>query len=127
MSVLYQNAERTIALIDIPASIAQAQGTALSPWTKQLLSCEPLKVPFPSLEPKQPANASNGGHVESEDQDDAAAIARLIEEALREIAQHTDRWCLPRIVGSARERQLPPQKRKSEWDGPNPPSDFSAN
>src|SRR5438034_9448471 len=105
MSVLYQNAERTVTLIDLPASIAQAQGTASSPWAKRLLSCEPLKAPYPSLEPKRRANDKTDGHVESEDQDDAAAITSLIEDALKEIARHTDRWCLPRVVGSVHERQ----------------------
>lgn len=46
-SILFQNSGSTIILIDLPQSISEGQQT-----TRKLFSSEPLKHPFPSVEPK---------------------------------------------------------------------------
>ncbi|KAL8760939.1 MAG: hypothetical protein Q9184_002907 [Pyrenodesmia sp. 2 TL-2023] len=51
-SILYQNEDKSISLIDIPRSISEAQGTASSPCTDLLYSSSPLEKPYPSIEPR---------------------------------------------------------------------------
>ncbi|KAL8779252.1 MAG: hypothetical protein Q9213_007024 [Squamulea squamosa] len=51
-SILYQNKSQTITLIDIPLSIALAQGTPDHPCTDLLYSQPPLAKPHPSTEPR---------------------------------------------------------------------------
>ncbi len=51
-SVLYQNEDRTVSLIDIPCSISEAQGTAHNPCVDLLYSSPPLEEPYPSIEPR---------------------------------------------------------------------------
>ncbi|KAI4206758.1 MAG: hypothetical protein LQ346_000947 [Caloplaca aetnensis] len=51
-SVLYQNEDKSISLIDIPCSISEAQGTAHNPCVDLLYSSPPLEKPYPSIEPR---------------------------------------------------------------------------
>jgi N6-adenosine-specific RNA methylase IME4 len=93
-SILYRNSDHTIILIDIPASIAAAQGR-----TDNLLSTPPLEVPIEPQEDFRPkvqgfktieAHESCGGAQHGE-------YKALIEQALTQIRLHVSgQWCEPR-------------------------------
>lgn len=51
-SILYQNKDRTVTLMDIPLSISLSQGTPDHPCTDLLYSSPPLEKPHPSIEPR---------------------------------------------------------------------------
>ena len=51
-SILYQNQDKTLTLLDIPNSISEAQGTPDEPCMDILFSLPPLEKPYPSIEPQ---------------------------------------------------------------------------
>lgn len=115
-AILYQNAERDITLIDIPTSIAVAQGNL-----ENLLSTAPLKDPIPiTNEPKTKKArekhsyyASNPLHVE---------YKAAVETALATIGGHVKGpWCLPRKVMT----QVP-KPRKGDMDVDDPEKELDA-
>ena len=53
--ILWQNEDRTVTLLDIPRSIAAAQGTRDCPFQDNLLSTKPLETPYTTNEPKSVA------------------------------------------------------------------------
>jgi N6-adenosine-specific RNA methylase IME4 len=93
-SILYQAADRTVTLIDIPTSIAAAQGR-----TDILLSTPPLEAP---IEPKEnyqskPQKAKTNKTHDSSDGAQHAEYKDLIEQALAVIrANVSGPWCSPR-------------------------------
>lgn len=96
--VLYQNATRDVILIDIPTSIAVAQGRS-----DRLLSTEPLERPI-KLDGAHSQNIKGAKahktqeffHVELH-----AEYRVLIEQALAEICTHVSgSWCAPRLLMS---------------------------
>ncbi|KAK5121763.1 hypothetical protein LTR85_004638 [Meristemomyces frigidus] len=95
-AVLWQTADQTVTLIDVPRSIAAAQGTLQQPCHDQLLSVEPLQAPFPSNEPKsEKARANLNGNLV--DQELHGEYVALLEHALLDVrGSHTGDWCLPR-------------------------------
>lgn len=99
-SILYQNADRTITLIDIPASIATAQGRA-----DTLLSTPPLEAPIEPKDDSQPKSQkakANKTH-DSSDEAQHAEYRLLIEQALAVIrANVSGPWCSPRKSLDAR-------------------------
>lgn len=100
-AILYQNAERDVTLIDIPTSIALAQGR-----TDTLLSTAPLESPIEPREdyrPKKSKATTNKAH-ESLDAAQHVEYKSVIEQALGEIRIHvTGAWCAPRKL----QAQLP--------------------
>lgn len=100
--VLYQNTDRTIALIDVPRSIAAAQGR-----TDTLLSTTPLEAPIEPKEDYQPKSqkakaAAAAAHTSSYGAHHAEYKA-LIEQALDEIRTHVSGpWCGPRRLLESR-------------------------
>ncbi|KAF2860985.1 hypothetical protein K470DRAFT_270217 [Piedraia hortae CBS 480.64] len=111
--ILFQTPDSSIILLDIPLSIASAQGRNCT-----LLSSSPLEAPYPSTEPKTPSAkqklatlAANAGEDESLAQDHIA----LISHALNTIHEsHQGDWCAPRWASSLKrphstlEPPLPP-------------------
>jgi N6-adenosine-specific RNA methylase IME4 len=93
-SILFQNTDRTITLIDIPTSIAVAQGRL-----DTLLSTSPLEAPIEASEdyrPKSKKAKTKKAHKVSDGAQHAEYKA-LIEQALAEIRTHiTGDWCTPR-------------------------------
>ncbi|KAH7414168.1 MT-A70-domain-containing protein [Phaeosphaeria sp. MPI-PUGE-AT-0046c] len=98
-SIIYQNTAQTIALIDIPQSIAAAQGR-----TDTLLSTTPLEAPIEPREDYQPksqrakgkAKAAVAHHPPSHGSHHVEYKA-LIKQALKEIHAHVSgQWCRPR-------------------------------
>jgi N6-adenosine-specific RNA methylase IME4 len=111
-SILYQNVDRTVTLIDIPTSIAVAQGRS-----DTLFSTTPLEAPIKPNEDYQPKSLKakvNEAH-ESSDGAQHAEYKVLIQQALSQI--HTGvsgNWCAPRKLLPQR-----PQHGKSvEIDDP---------
>jgi len=98
--LIYVNDANTIALVDIPTSIAHAQGTKDRPFDYTLASTEPLDTPFQDIEPKTQAarrrlTEQNPALPEDE------LYQKLIGAALAEIRlnYHGD-WCHPRRTSS---------------------------
>ncbi|CAO2650279.1 Nn.00g015710.m01.CDS01 [Neocucurbitaria sp. VM-36] len=90
-SIIYQNVQRDITLLDIPASIAAAQGRS-----DILLSTPPLDAP---IEPKADYRPKTQKARATEIPDSAqhAEYKVLIEQALTEIRTHVSNpWCAPR-------------------------------
>lgn len=82
-SILYQNPTRTIIVIDIPLSIAHAQGHSEPP--RKLYSIEPLEEPFASTEPKSAKAKKNVAARNGVDPVIAERYATLIDKAFEEV------------------------------------------
>lgn len=100
--ILWQNAEKTIILIDIPRSIAAAQSTKEEPCTDFLLSVAALEAPFPAQE------CNNTRIVKSLASNAANDFLHqeyhiLLQRALDEVRScHKDGWCQERTFISSR-------------------------
>ncbi|KAK0643595.1 MT-A70 family [Cercophora newfieldiana] len=100
-SILFQNASKTVVLLDLPRSLEEAQvpshrlTNADPPNLKRLVSAVPPTTPFNTPEPKSGFAVSTSSP--------ASQVAGLMtlaaaEAALAEIQNsHTGPWCLPRI------------------------------
>lgn len=115
-AILYQNHSRTVVLIDIPTSIALAQTASEYRALDVLVSSEPLRQPYSSIEPKsESARARLLQQSSSEEQEHHSELQKYIQTALRDIKQtYKGDWCLPRRVSSVKVNQSRPQKRKSD-------------
>lgn len=114
-AILYQNPSGTVILIDIPTSIAQAQTAPGCPDFDALISCEPVRQPYPSTEPKSEAARTK---VLQRADPEALAVHSLlrkqIQAALAEIrTAHKGDWCLPRHLSHVGARGPQVQKGKS--------------
>ncbi|KAL2006344.1 hypothetical protein VTN00DRAFT_9998 [Thermoascus crustaceus] len=122
-AILYQNAARTVFLIDIPTSIALTQELRPSPQRddsfhedlrittrrkKYLLSSPPLRVPYPAP-PEPKTDAARARILEripaAERSFHAEVIEPLVRNGLRELHEEYARgkgqeasWCLPRRI-----------------------------
>ncbi|PPJ50898.1 hypothetical protein CBER1_07597 [Cercospora berteroae] len=100
--ILWQNAENTIILIDIPRSIAAAQSTKEEPCTDFLLSVTALEAPFPAQK------CNNTRTVKSLASNAADYFLHqeyhiLLQRALNEVRScHKDVWCQDRPFISTR-------------------------
>lgn len=105
-AILYQNHSRTVILIDIPKSIAQAQTVSGLPSFDALVSCEPVRQPYPSTEPK--SEAARTKVLQRADPEAPAVhslIRKQIQDALAEIRiAHKGDWCLPRHASHVKVR-----------------------
>lgn len=114
--ILYQNSTKTLTLIDIPTSIAHAQGTSDHPCNEYIYASPPLQAPYPSTEPKTEKAKANVLRAKPSLDIDAASLEALLRQGLREMADHWhpgNDWCLPRKVPSlVPERQS--KKRKAD-------------
>lgn len=92
-AILYQSADCEITLIDIPTSIATAQGRP-----NMLLSTSPLQDPVQSKQDYQP-KASKRTAISSVDTAHHVGYRKLIQQALLDIRAHTTGpWCAPRQI-----------------------------
>ncbi|KAF2833094.1 MT-A70-domain-containing protein [Ophiobolus disseminans] len=93
-SIIYQNTDCSITLVDIPTSIAVAQGRS-----DVLLSTSPLETPIEPKEDYQPKSQKakvKNAH-ETSNQAQHLEYKSLIEQALAEIRTHvSEAWCEPR-------------------------------
>ncbi|PSN72731.1 MT-A70-domain-containing protein [Corynespora cassiicola Philippines] len=92
-SILYQNPQRDVILIDIPTSIAVAQGNS-----GHLLSTKPLEAPIPLVTGREPKTPKAQAHTAQQvaGVDKHAEYKIDIQQALHEIRNHVSKWCLPR-------------------------------
>ncbi|MCJ1409325.1 hypothetical protein MMC19_003404 [Ptychographa xylographoides] len=97
-AILFQNEEKTITLIDIPASIALGQVLPHQSLEQLLLSSTPLQEPYPSTEPKtEAARARVLARMGTEN--DAPDYSMFIRQGLQSIKDtHQTMWCLPRQI-----------------------------
>lgn len=124
--ILYANDANTVALIDIPTSIAHAQGTPHYPFDLVLLSNSPPEQPHRDNEPKEEAARNklrNQNPPLPQDED----YQKRINLSLAEILDHFQGdWCLPRNVSSAQQPEINgnsserPLKRKRDEDDQEP-------
>lgn len=98
-AILYQNSEHTVTLLDIPRSIALAQGTPEGLPTVQKYSSQPLEAPYPSTEPKSEKAKANVLQRKGSSDTTLHFPETTLRQALAEIAEHyDDDWCLPRKI-----------------------------
>lgn len=92
-AILYQSVDREITLIDIPTSIATAQGRC-----DTLLSTSPLEEPIQPKELYQ-AKESKKSIINQTYSTHHAEYRRLIQQALLDIHAHVSgSWCTPRQI-----------------------------
>ncbi|KAJ8105351.1 hypothetical protein OPT61_g10232 [Boeremia exigua] len=92
-AILYQSADREITLIDVPTSIALAQGRCGA-----LLSTAPLEEP---IQPKEDYQSRTSKTTDRSQSDTARheTCRALIQQALLDISAHVPGvWCAPRHV-----------------------------
>ncbi|RDW69838.1 hypothetical protein BP6252_08858 [Coleophoma cylindrospora] len=106
--ILYQNAEKTVTLIDIPASIELAQG---NPVPKRLVSSQPRLQPYPSVEPRTAKARSNRSEISLRD----LLLHKHLQLALDEIkASHQGSWCSPRVTNERRDSEHVKKRRRRD-------------
>ena len=105
--IIWQDDEKAITLIDVPTSIATAQGTSSSPCHCALKSCTPLQAPYPSIEPKT-AKAKASITTSSASSALHSNCVAILQDALHTLRTgHDGLYCRPRtFVDSS------PTKRK---------------
>jgi N6-adenosine-specific RNA methylase IME4 len=110
-SILYQNSDSTVILIDIPRSIEIAQG--VSSYPRKLISSKPLQHPYPSVEPKTSKARAKLGEISLED----LLLQKHLQFALEEVkAGHDGKWCLPRMTEDS--EVLKSGKKRKRTDDP---------
>ena len=114
--ILYQNSTKTLTLLDIPTSIAHAQGSTECPCTDQIYASPPPQEPYPSTEPKTEKAKANVLRMKTLSDADAEFPEALLQQGLREVAKNWPAevdWCLPRKISTLRsDRQS--KKRKAD-------------
>lgn len=93
-SIIYQNSDATISLIDIPRSLELAQGKL---WKRRMISTLPLQAPYPSLEPKNVQAKQKLGEQSMDD----LILQRYTEIAWGELGDAwSGEWCFPRVTST---------------------------
>lgn len=116
--VLYQNPTKTLTLVDIPTSIAHAQGSIDHPCNDQIYASPPLRTPYPSTEPKTEKAKLNVLRTKPLSDADVEFPAALLDMGLREVAENwplEDDWCLPRKMSPFKPGRRS-KKRKADDD-----------
>ncbi|KAJ8060124.1 hypothetical protein OCU04_010476 [Sclerotinia nivalis] len=114
--ILYQNDSQTITLIDIPQSIEDAQYLSgeqipLQNRKRRLISCKPLVIPYPSLEPKSAKALKNAPEKNIKE----LMLERYVQLALDEMKENF-RWngslSLDRVYGKdeKKKKRGPPEE-----------------
>ena len=85
-ALIYQSADRSITLLDIPRSISLAQGTQSLPFTAQIFSSKPPQVPYPSIEPTTERGKVNLQNMRHEANPSATFPEVLLRQALEIIS-----------------------------------------
>ncbi|KAI0014377.1 MT-A70-domain-containing protein [Xylariaceae sp. FL0662B] len=103
-SVLFENPDKSVVLIDIPRSIEEAQVLPGHVANRRLISSSPTETPWKTPEPKK-------GIGQQTVATPSAAVAELmtlesVKTALDSIkTSHAGPWCLPRVTRGTRERK----------------------
>jgi len=112
-SIIYQSEDKNVTLIDIPYSIAAAQGFEEDEERTLLMSCHAVEVPFP--QPDEPrSKKAKADLVRQICQEEDARYQSLIGDALASIRNaHSGDWCFPRHTTLEHE---PPGSRKRKLE-----------
>ncbi|EXF78173.1 hypothetical protein CFIO01_11689 [Colletotrichum fioriniae PJ7] len=115
--ILFQNEDRSVCLVDIPASLEESQllpdqgaETIGQPPQRRLLSVDPVSAPFTLPEPRDP---------QTNNQTPASQLADLMIEAAVKVALNTLRrgydapFCLPRLTGGGSSSNVSTAGRES--------------
>ena len=117
--ILYQNPEKDATLIDIPGSIAAAQGFQTS--SMQLLSIKPICEPFLNPEPNMTKENVTGNFTDLTLHNEYQSV---LTEALKQIKErHTTDWCLPRTFVLPIQDRSKKRKRDSQPNSDIDPPD----
>ncbi|KAI1845738.1 hypothetical protein JX266_008103 [Neoarthrinium moseri] len=117
-SLLYESADKSVVLIDIPRSLEEAQVLAGNPPPRRLVSCKALTEPWQRHDSKK-------GREPSVSQSPSAAIDELMTQetvraAIDQIGQsYTGHWCFSRLVKNEAQDTtdiIPPKKRKLDGE-----------
>ncbi|KAH7355400.1 MT-A70-domain-containing protein [Rhexocercosporidium sp. MPI-PUGE-AT-0058] len=122
-SILYQNADSTVLLIDIPRSIEAAQ-IQIQTQTKaqrlyaqprrRLISSNPLAQPYPSVEPKSARAKANVSAPSLKE----LLLRKHLEFSLEEVrAGYEGDWCLLRVVDELPLGEFFPSKKLKRDEG----------
>ena len=113
--ILYQNEAKTLTLLDVPTSIAHAQGTMDYPCNDQIHASPPLQRPYPSTEPKTEKAKANVLRTKTPSDADTVFPEALLQQGLREVAENwLSDWCQPR-----RTAPLIPERRDKKRKADN--------
>ena len=116
--ILYQNPSKTLTLLDIPTSIAQAQGTIDHPCNDHICASPPLQMPYPSTEPKSEKAKLNVLRTKHTCDADVGFPQTLLQQGLRDVAEHWGSgrdWSLPRRISPFTPKRQS-KKRKADND-----------
>ena len=116
--ILYQNPSKTLTLLDIPTSIAQAQGTIEHPCNDHIYASPPLQMPYPSTEPKSEKAKLNVLRTKPTSDADVGFPQALLHQGLQDVAEHWGSgrdWCLPRRISPFLPKRQS-KKRKADND-----------
>lgn len=114
-AILYKNADETVILIDIPASNSLASQSKEQETTgfSSLISCPPLDIPHPSLEPKSERARANVLASNPPGENDAL-YKEIARQGLREIrAKYHGDWCFPRSFSELKSESSPSPHTKT--------------
>ncbi|KAF2152505.1 MT-A70-domain-containing protein [Myriangium duriaei CBS 260.36] len=118
--VLYRNDSDDVWVIDIPASIAEAQ--AFGNDRLKLISCPALEKPWPHNEPK----SDKARDILKSQQPDDRGLQKAISDALAIVrASHSGAYCLSRVAQAAsaatgekrRRSEITPDRAAEAWPG----------
>ena len=113
-SVLYQNVENDIFLVDIPASIAEAQN--FGDERPRLKSCLAVEQPWPNNEPKSEQARAK---LKSQQPEDEVEVQTAIEYALAAVQTgHHGPYCYPRSVATTPAKIVSKRARSHSPDHP---------
>jgi N6-adenosine-specific RNA methylase IME4 len=117
-SIIYQNQSQATTLLDLPASIQNAQrlrGGEQAEAENQILSAQPPEQPYPSLEPKGLKRAKLLEGIPLAEQAYHGRIQAFISESLEEIksVQGQRQWCRPRQTAMSTFEEIPRETSKS--------------
>ncbi|KAK2002907.1 MT-A70-domain-containing protein [Colletotrichum falcatum] len=104
-SILFQNEDRSVVLVDIPASLEESQflpdhrGADAAGPQRRLLSVDPITAPFSVPEPREPLANNQTPASQLADLMIAAAVRSALDTLGR---GYSAPFCLPRVTGSGR-------------------------
>src|SRR5436305_12669490 len=117
-SILYENASRTVTLLDLPHSISEASGL-------HVVASDGPAQPFPSTEPKGSKRAKVLSSIPQDEQVYHEQLAELIANAILEVRQYMGqkKWRLDRAEAVSLHGN---RSTKGRSDAPEEESDGAA-
>jgi len=120
-SVLFATDERDCFVLDIPTSIALAQGTSHSPFDKCLISSsDAIDKQWPSTEPKSEIARANVKANHAKHNDNESVLEETVQRALKVIKdEYVGSWHLPRNRHHIKKHKIDSiQDDSNQHDGP---------